>query len=354
VAELALERRIRTEGGDLMRALATTLLAFALLPPAGARAESVLVQPGPEGEDNAPYAFIPSLIRNTNTTAYAFSSTVDGVKHDFQYFLEFDVAPFGGTVQYAYAYFYYGFGFDGFGNESPNPGAGEIHCHNVLAPWTENTLNWNNRPAVSPALYVFPNITGFGHFFCKMTATVQGWVDGSIANHGMALTSPSRRLVGMFTFEASPTLTEVPNGLTAADLKPSLLIRFVETSASDIDRDGVRDRSDNCAGRANAAQDDWDGDRVGDACDVCPAISDRTQRDRDGDGRGDRCGAKAVDLDRNGAVDAADAALAAELVSGRSRKPALRKKLDTNRDGRVDQNDLDRWLSVYEPLLTLP
>jgi hypothetical protein len=335
------------------RAFAAAFAAL-LLCAAAARAESVLIQPGPEGEDNSPYAFIPSLIRNTNTTAYAFSSIVDGARHDFQYFLKFDVTPFDGTVQYAYAYFYYGFGFDGFGNENPNPGPGEIHCHDVLAPWTENALNWNNRPPIGPDLYVFPNITGFGHFFCKITGLAQGWVDGSIPNNGLALTSPARRLVGMFTFEASPEVGEVPNGLTAADLKPSLLIRFAETQTSDIDRDGVRDRSDNCSGLANAAQDDWDGDRVGDACDVCPAISDRRQRDRDGDGRGDRCGTKAVDLDKNGAVDAADAALATEIVSGRSRKPVLKKKLDTNRDGRVDENDLDRWLSVYEALETLP
>lgn len=318
-----------------------------------ARAESVLIQPGPEGEDNSPYAFIPSLIRATHTTAYAFSATIDGAKHDFQYFLKFDVSPYRGTVQYAYAYFYYGFGFDGFGGEAPNPGPGEVHCHDVLAPWTEDTLTWNTRPPIGPDLYVFPNITGFGHFFCKITGLVQGWVDGA-PNNGLALTSPSRRLIGMFTYESTPEFNQVPGGLTAADLRPSLLIRFQESGASDIDRDGVRDRGDNCTGLANAAQDDWDGDRVGDACDVCPAISDRPQRDRDGDGVGDRCGTKAVDLDKSGVVDLADAALAEAAVHSRAAKPALRRKLDTNRDGKVTDEDLARWLSVYERLKTLP
>jgi hypothetical protein len=332
---------------------AAWVLAAALAGAGPARAESVLIQPGPEGEDNSPYAFIPSLVRNTNTTAYAFSSTVDGTRHDFQYFLKFDVSQFNGTVQYAYTYFYYGFGFDGFGNENPNPGVADIHCHNVLAPWTENTLNWNNRPPVSPALYVFPGINGFGHFFCKLTPLVQSWVNGG-TNNGMALTAPTRRLIGMFTWEANPTLQDVPTGLTPADLKPSLLIRFQESGTSDIDRDGVRDRSDNCSARANPAQDDWDGDGVGDDCDVCRAIADRRQRDRDADGRGDRCGAKAVDLDKNGVVDAADLALAEAAVSSRGKKPALRRKLDTNKDGRVDENDLARWRSVYLDLQTLP
>jgi hypothetical protein len=337
-----------------MRSLSSAAFAAALLCAGIARAESVLIQPGPEGEDSSPYAFIPSLPRNVNRTAYAFSSTVEGAPHDFEYYLKYDVSAFSGTVDYAYAIFYYGFGFDGFGSEDPNPPPGEIHCHEVVEPWVEDTLTWNNRPAIGPDLYVFPNITGFGHFFCKITALAQGWVDGSIPNNGFALTAPTRRLIGMFTFEAVPELEEVPNGLTANDLKPALLIRFRENAASDIDRDGVRDRSDNCAGRANAAQDDWDGDRVGDACDVCPAISDRRQRDKDGDGRGDRCGINAVDLDKNGVVDASDVAIAETAVASRARKPALRKRLDTNRDGRVDENDLDRWFSVYESLQTLP
>jgi Thrombospondin type 3 repeat len=330
-------------------------LAFvlALGAASAARAESVLIQPGDEGEDNSPYAFIPSLIRADHRSAYAFSSVVEGSRHDFQYFLKFDVSPYRGTVQYAYAYFYYGFGFDGFGGGAPNPGPGDVHCHDVLAPWTEDTLSWNTRPPIGPDLYVFPNITGFGHFFCKITGLVQGWVNGA-PNNGLALTAPTRRLIGMFTFDAKPTLAEVPSGLIAADLKPSLLIRFQESGASDIDRDGLRDRGDNCAGRANAAQDDWDGDRVGDACDVCPAISDRPQRDRDGDGVGDRCGTKAVDLDKSGVVDLEDAALAEAAVHSRAAKPALRRKLDTNRDGKVTDEDLARWLSVYERLKTLP
>lgn len=332
---------------------AALLLALALAAATSARAESVLIQPGPEGEDSAPYAFIPSLPRGNHTTAYAFSSTVDGAKHDFQYFLKFDVSAYSGTVQYAYAYFYYGFGFDGFGNENPNPGPGEIHCHDVLAPWTENTLTWNTRPPVGPDLYVFPNITGFGHFFCKITALAQGWVNGA-ANNGLALTSPSRRLVGMFTFESVPDIRGVQGNLTPADLKPSLLIRFVENGTSDIDADGVRDRGDNCAALANVAQDDWDGDRVGDACDVCPSISDRPQRDRDGDGIGDRCGLKAVDLDKDGVADADDDSLAEAAVESRTRKPALRRKLDTNRDGLVTDEDLARWRAAFERQKTLP
>lgn len=151
----------------------------------------------------------------------------------------------------------------------------------------------------------------------------------------------------MFTFEAALPPSEVPAGLTQDDLKPSLLIRFVETGTSDVDGDAVRDRSDNCPALANAAQEDWDRDRVGDACDLCPAIADRRQRDRDGDGRGDRCGPEAVDLDENGVVDVGDAALARAALGARRRGRGFEKRVDTDRDGVVRADDLERWLTVH-------
>jgi hypothetical protein len=329
------------------RALLVLALAAALAP-AATSAESVLIQPGPLGSDVAPYAFIPSLNRGQYDTAYAFSSTIDGAPHDFQYFVRFDLPPgLRGRVEYAYVWFYYGFGFEGFGGGDGNAFPGEIRCHPVLAPWDEDAVTWNSRPPVGPVLYTFPDITGFGTVFCKLTDLVQGWVDGSVPNYGIAVTSSRRRVVGMFTFEAQLPPSELPAGLTADDLKPSLLISFAESGTSDVDGDAVRDRDDNCPALANPGQDDRDGDRVGDRCDVCPAIADRRQRDRDGDGRGDRCGPDAVDLDANGVVDAADAALARASVGSRRRGRGFEKRVDTDRDGRVDAADLERWLSVH-------
>lgn len=331
----------------MRRLLAACALCAALLP-VPAAAESVLLQPGPAGEDVAAYAFIPSLPRGQYDTAYVFSSTVDGAAHDFQYFVKFELpAGLGGEVEYAYIWFYYGFGFDGFGGSDGSQFPGELRCHQVLAPWTEDAVTWNSRPPFGPPLYVYPQITEFGTIFCKLTDLVQGWLDGSIPNHGIVATSTSRRVLGMFAFEANLPPEQIPAGLTANDLKPSLLIRFKETATSDIDGDGLRDRGDNCPQRANPEQADWDGDRVGDACDVCPAIADRRQRDRDGDGRGDRCGRATVDLDENGAVDAADLALAEAAVGLHRRARAFQKRVDTNRDRRISEDDLDRWLSVY-------
>src|SRR5205085_2699152 len=58
----------------------------------------------------------------------------------------------------------------------------------------------------------------------------------------------------------------IPDVYDALPLNPN--------EVSDVDRDGVGDRSDNCRAVANASQLDLDGDGVGDACDT----------DRDGDG----------------------------------------------------------------------
>jgi hypothetical protein len=331
------------------RGLAALALAAALAPPA-ARAQSFLLQPGPAGQDSSPYAFIPSLPRGHHETAYAFSSTVDGQPHNFQYYVKFEIPPNlggGAAVDYAFVWFYYGFGFEGFGASDANPGPGTLQCHRVLQPWSQDTLNWINKPPLEAPFYVYPNVTDFGVVFCKATALVQGWLDGSIPNHGIALTSPTRRLIGMFTFDAKPAPGQIPASLTVDDLKPSLLVRFRGHTGNDADRDRVKDKKDNCVRVKNRRQQDQDGDGWGDACDVCPPMADPGQADADRDGRGDRCGLASVDLDRSGAADAADFEIAeATLGAGRGRA-AYRSEVDTDQDGEITEADLGRWLQVY-------
>lgn len=60
--------------------------------------------------------------------------------------------------------------------------------------------------------------------------------------------------------------------------------------ASDRDRDGVPDVSDNCPDTANPDQTaNEDGDRFGDVCDPCPQIADNALVDSDSDRVGDVC-----------------------------------------------------------------
>lgn len=84
----------------------------------------------------------------------------------------------------------------------------------------------------------------------------------------------------------------------------------------DRDRDGVRNRLDNCPETPNPDQLDTDGDGLGQPCDPddendgvpdvadnCPLMPNPGQEDHDGDGLGDACD---PDDDNDGALDGAD------------------------------------------------
>ena len=89
---------------------------------------------------------------------------------------------------------------------------------------------------------------------------------------------------------------------------------------SDLDHDGVDDKTDNCLVVKNPDQRDSDGDGQGDACDLlndrdgdgvadqrdnCPTVKNPDQRDSDRDGQGDACDAL-TDWDRDGVADESD------------------------------------------------
>ena len=57
----------------------------------------------------------------------------------------------------------------------------------------------------------------------------------------------------------------------------------------DEDRDGVKNRHDNCLWVKNADQEDSDEDTLGDACDNCPEVPNPDQANADGDPQGDAC-----------------------------------------------------------------
>ena len=202
----------------MSRARAVVGLAVLLLASA-AHGEDVLVQ---SGEDVAPYSFIPTLARGARETNWAFTGedAEAGSAHVFQLFVRFDLpaAPAGQRVEYAYAFFYFSFDSSGFGDGEEGAVPATIRCHAVDEPWSEREVTWQNQPAFGPPFDVWPDIQGFQLFFCDATALVQEWLDGARPNHGIALTNPTARNVGMYSFEA--TLAPTP------DYQPSLLIGF--------------------------------------------------------------------------------------------------------------------------------
>lgn len=198
-----------------------------------ARADTVLVQ---SGIDTAPYSFLPNLVRGNNDALYAFQSVSDdGTNHDFETYVRFDVSiddiPPGQVLTGASLVTTYAFDFTGFGDTSNEPGI--IDCHEVLAPWSDDTLHWNNRPPVDLPFDTITEILSFGALICDATPVVERWIYGLSPNNGFAMTSPTARVIGMHSFEANvtpslqPTLiltTEVPEPGLAIGLASGLLL----------------------------------------------------------------------------------------------------------------------------------
>ena len=310
----------------IARSLLMALLLLAALP---VRAADRLVQlrPGPEGEDVSAYGFFPSLARGQYDTLYAFSATGDaGEDHSMQTFLRFPIGPgFLGpneTVKLAEFRVTYAFGYSENGNVDDGPGA--LSCSVVVAPWSEASLVWNNKPAFAPPFQTIQGITAHGTLAFDVTEVVKGWATGAIANHGLALTSSTERVLGFYSFEKTGV---DPN------LRPYLLAIVGPSAVADADSDGVADATDNCPVAANPLQEDEDGDQAGDACDNCTRTPNGNQRDTDGDGYGNACD---PDLNGDRLVNFADLAIL------RARFFSSDPEADLDGDGVVNFADLSR------------
>jgi hypothetical protein len=176
-----------------------------------------LLQPGVEGEDSSPYSFIPSLPRGNRDTSYVFSLSDETGSHDFETFLRFELpadllAPGEGIVEAA-LWVYYGFDFSGFG--SATAAVGEVECRPVLEPWSAATLTWVNKPAYGDVVDAHPDIASLGLIWCDVTSLVAQWAAGVRPNYGFALTNPTERLIGFYSFDATGV---------ERNLRPSLVI----------------------------------------------------------------------------------------------------------------------------------
>lgn len=114
----------------------------------------------------------PSLkVRNKTTPAQAA-------------FLRFDtsVLPAGGFVSRATVRFW----VSGINDSGP------LDLRLVQAPWVETTLTHANAPALGAAIGTVPVASGSARWVsADITATVQGWLSGSLANNGIAITGSS-------------------------------------------------------------------------------------------------------------------------------------------------------------------
>jgi hypothetical protein len=173
-----------------------------LLAPAAFAADPILIEPGPAGRDTAVYRFLPDSARAPDSPAlYAFSTTSTSGNHEFRSFLHFEMPEelAGACIEQAELFVFFGFEFSGFGEGDDGPGT--VLCEPVLAAWSETGMTWNDQPLRGGAVDAVEGIDDFGYVACDITALAQAWLAGA-PNHGVALSSPTGRVMGFYSFEA--------------------------------------------------------------------------------------------------------------------------------------------------------
>jgi len=199
--------------------LLASLFAAAAAP---VRAGTFLIQ---SGQDSSPYSFTPNTRRGFLNTAYAFTAFDQGVEHSFEYYIQWSLPPQllepGVEVTQALAWVYHGYTYTLFGDFSDE--IGELDCHEVLEPWSESTLTWNNRPAIGPTFDQRTDIINFGLLWCDVTDLVRQWIADPDTNHGIALTNSTDRVMGFYSFQ---------DGSVSPNFHPSLMIEAVPEPAA--------------------------------------------------------------------------------------------------------------------------
>lgn len=196
---------------------ALMILLFSFTLPSSAFSDSFTIN---TGWDVAPYQFLPSSNRGNYTTLYAFSGTGG---HDFESYIRFDLPenllPEGHVVTNATFFIAYAFDYTAFGETSQDPGT--VVVYRVDENWGEDTLVWTNRPSATLPIDQVDNIVDFGALVFDVTDLTQEWLEGSRLNYGIAIKSPTDRVIGMHAFEATAD----------ASLKATLLITTEPISA---------------------------------------------------------------------------------------------------------------------------
>lgn len=171
---------------------------LALAPASALGADAILLE---DGQDTAVYRFLPNLARGDYATLYAFTLADGAQTHDFRTFVRFELPAelAGACVEQAEVLVYYGFDASGFGSGENVPGT--LQCAPVLAAWNEATATWNTQPPIGAVQDSIAGIDSFQYLGCDVTSLVQAWVDGA-PNHGVALSSPTGRAMGFYSFEA--------------------------------------------------------------------------------------------------------------------------------------------------------
>lgn len=69
--------------------------------------------------------------------------------------------------------------------------AGTIDVYQVNGAWSEGTITWNNAPVLGNQILNAVSVTKAGYLSLDVTSTVQAWLNGTLANNGIALVPSS-------------------------------------------------------------------------------------------------------------------------------------------------------------------
>jgi hypothetical protein len=68
---------------------------------------------------------------------------------------------------------------------------GTVDVYAVGAPWAANTINYNNAPALGSKILSAVPVSATGYVSLNITSTVQNWLNGALANNGIAVVATS-------------------------------------------------------------------------------------------------------------------------------------------------------------------
>lgn len=135
--------------------------------------------------DYEPCALYDAYVNNSEPGTNYNTDTLSVAGNSTRMFAQFNLGSINSTavILSANLSFYY------YDNESTAT-SGPVGAYRVTGSWDEDTITWNNSPAVQSTsistITVSPTIIG-GYLTWSISSLVQDWVDGSITNYGLML-----------------------------------------------------------------------------------------------------------------------------------------------------------------------
>ncbi len=174
--------------------------------------QTITIQPGPdEGKDS----YVSSVFSDHNSANYVSLRIGRWGDDIYRTYLQFDLTTLPVDVVITSAdlklYQHSSTGTEDF----------IISVFEITGNWGENTITWNNQPDYHPIPEsISPVIMGDVTWLSwDISALLHGWVDGSIANHGIAL-------VGSTTVSSSEVFFRSSDNLDNPGQRPKLEISY--------------------------------------------------------------------------------------------------------------------------------